>query len=194
MTVKKIFIKGLRCVLLTTLILSMTGCKNNDAPEESKETTQIIEEETETEEKISENQNLLTGISDLSDGAIGKRPVAVMVNNIMEAMPQYGVEDADIIFEIPVEADQTRFMALYGDYTTVPQVCSIRSCRYYFPAISEGFDAFYVHWGSDPNIYDYLDSLGIDRYDGAYNPGGLFDRDQERLDSGYALYSCPECC
>lgn len=82
-----------------------------------------------------------------------------MVNNIPAAMPQYGVEKADIIFEIPVEGDQTRFMALYADYTTVPQICAIRSCRYYFPALSQGFDAFYVNWGIDDSIADYLEAL-----------------------------------
>ena len=97
-----------------------------------------------------------------------------MVNNIPAAMPQYGVEKADIIFEIPVEGDQTRFMALYADYTTVPQICAIRSCRYYFPALSQGFDAFYVNWGIDDSIADYLEALNLDQYDGIYNAGGLF--------------------
>ena len=96
------------------------------------------EPEPEPEEPIPANQNLLTGIPDLTDAPIGKRPVAVMVNNIPKAMPQYGIEKADIIFEIPVEGDQTRFMALDADYTTMTQICPIRSCRYYFPALSQG--------------------------------------------------------
>ena len=152
-------------------------------PEEPEEPA----EPEEPEEVIPENQNLLTGVPDLSEDAIGKRPVAVMVNNIPAAMPQYGVEEADIIFEIPVEGDQTRFMALYADYTKVPKVCAIRSCRAYFPAISQGFDAFYVNWGIDESMGDYIAALGLDQYDGMYNPGGLFGRDQDRLNSGYAL-------
>ena len=47
--------------------------------------------------------------------------MAVMVNNVEKAMPQYGIGQADIIFEIPVEGDVTRFMALYGDYTKVSE-------------------------------------------------------------------------
>lgn len=133
------------------------------------------------------NENLLTGIADLSDGAIGKRPVAVMVNNVEKALPQYGVAEADIIFEIPVEGDLTRFMALYGDYTTLPQICSVRSCRDYFPALSEGFDAFYVNWGIDDNIEYYLSLLDLDQFEGMENTGGLFGRDQDRLNSGYSL-------
>lgn len=141
----------------------------------------------EPEEEIPANQNLLTGVPDLTDGAIGKRPVAVMVNNVPYAMPQYGVSQADIIFEIPVEGDATRFMALYGDYTQVPKICPIRSCRYYFPALSQGFDAFYVNWGIDDSIADYLEALDLDQIEGITNTGGLFGRDQDRLNQGYSL-------
>ena len=108
--------------------------------------------------------------------------------NLFEhTLPQYGIEKADIIFEIPVEGDQTRFMALYADYTTIPQICPIRSCRYYFPALSQGFDAFYVNWGIDDSIADYLELLQLDQYDGISGQGGFFGRDQERLNAGYAL-------
>ena len=136
---------------------------------------------------IPENANILTGIGDLTQKAIGKRPVAVMVNNVEPALPQYGISQADVIFEIPVEGSLTRFMALYGDYTQVPKICPIRSCRYYFPAIAKGFDAYYIHWGSDQSILGYVNSLGIDRYDGMSNPYGMFGRDNARRSAGYAL-------
>lgn len=179
---------------LLMIVLLAAACSRKEEPKEEKKATEKTEEkedkdekEEEPEEEIPANQNLLTGLADLSEGAIGKRPVAVMVNNIPAAMPQYGVEEADIIFEIPVEGDQTRFMALYADYTAVPKVCAIRSCRSYFPAISQGFDAFYVNWGIDESVSDYLAALQLDQYDGMYNPGGLFGRDQSRIDAGYSL-------
>lgn len=150
--------------------------EQSSEPEEStqkeeEQEKEVKEEPEEPEEKIPADQNLLTGVPDLTDGAIGKRPVAVMVNNVSYAMPQYGVEEADIIFEIPVEGDATRFMALYGDYTQVPKICPIRSCRYYFPALSQGFDAFYVNWGSDDTIGEYLEALDLDQIEGITNTG-----------------------
>lgn len=182
-------------ILILALGASLAGCKkkevvkkaSNDEPKKQTEEKKEPEKAEEPKDKTAENQNLLTGLSDLTDGAIGKRPVAVMVNNVPPAMPQYGVGKADVIFEIPVEGNETRFMALYGDYTTVPQVCAIRSCRYYFPAFSQGFDAFYIHWGSDDSITEYIASLNLDRYDGIANEGNLFGRDQERQAAGYAL-------
>ena len=192
---KKLYL--LLVMLLAVSMLPACSRKKEEAKEPIKEEEVIIEEKEEEpepepepeepEEVIPANQNLLTGIPDLTDAAIGKRPVAVMVNNIPKAMPQYGIEKADVIFEIPVEGDQTRFMALYADYTTVPQICPIRSCRYYFPALSQGFDAFYVNWGIDDSIADYLELLELDQYDGISGQGGFFGRDQDRLNAGYAL-------
>ena len=94
---------------------------------------------------------------------------------------------ADIIFEVPVEGGETRFMAMYGDYTQVPKVCSVRSCRMYFPEFSEGFDAVYVNWGMSDAIRPYVNTLGLTHYEGAYNTGNLFDRDKERRAAGKAL-------
>lgn len=182
---------------------SMAACSHKDDTQQSQNETAQTEKSSqgeteddqgavqgsavEPQEEIPANQNLLTGVPDLTDGAIGKRPVAVMVNNVSYAMPQYGVGQADIIFEIPVEGDATRFMALYGDYTQVPQICPIRSCRYYFPALSQGFDAFYVNWGIDDTMADYLEALNMDQIEGITNTGGLFGRDQDRLNQGYSL-------
>lgn len=178
-------------ILTCILVLGASGCRKEENKEvEKKKTETVVKEEKKSEEQaeeIPENQNLLTGLLDLTEGAFGKRPVAVMVNNVPDAMPQYGVGQADIIFEIPVEGDLTRFMALYADYTTVPCVCAVRSCRYYFPIFSQGFDAFYVNWGMDDSVADYVASLGIDQFDGMYDSNGLFARDQSRLDAGYSL-------
>jgi len=110
-----------------------------------------------------------------------------MVNNIQDAFPQYGVAQADIIFEILVEGNQTRFMALYGDYTQVPQVCSVRSARKYFGSLAKGFDAVYVNWGMAEAIRPYIKSLKLTHFDGASDSNGLFARDKDRQAAGYAL-------
>lgn len=166
-----------------------------NAQTESESSETEPETETESTEPNTEidapivvlNENPLTGEFNLTDGAVGKRPVAVMINNVKKSMPQYGIAEADIIFEIPVEGYLTRFMAVYADYTQMPKICSIRSCRPYFPAIAKGFDAVYVYSGMTNVIRDYVDSLNLAEFEGGRNHGGLFGRDQERRDAGYSL-------
>ena len=177
---------------LGIMLLFLTGCsadKGNALESEVQVEMNPIElvSPTITEQDLLGNQNLLTGVNNLSEEAIGKRPVAVMINNIRDALPQYGVGAADVIFEIPVEGNQTRLMALYADYTKVPYICSVRSCRIYFPIFAKGFDAYYVHWGQDPTITSQLNALKMDRFDGMNNTGGLYGRDSGRKRAGYSL-------
>lgn len=173
--------------LIFGLMMGVSGCKKEKGAVVKGDIPDISMVETPVKNGPSANQNLLTGIDDLTQEAIGKRPVAVMINNVEDALPQYGITKADIIFELPVEGSLTRLMALYGDYTTMPDICAIRSCRYYYPAIAKGFDAFYIHWGSDPTILNYVNSLNMDRYDGMANPHDLFGRDSVRRSAGYSL-------
>ncbi|NLZ46089.1 MAG: DUF3048 domain-containing protein [Clostridiales bacterium] len=141
--------------------------------------------------KVTENEdepepegiyNNLSGLYNLSEQGEGKRPVAVMVNNIKASLPQYGTYGADIMFECPVEGGITRLMAIYADYSTVPNICSTRSCRYYYPIFAQGYDAIYFHHGYEAESANTLKS--IDHFDGLYN-GTLFQRDKTRVN--YAM-------
>lgn len=194
--------------LCSALLLSLTvfaGCGSKPAeesaasePEATATAAPTAEAESSAAESAAEpteapstepaNVNLLTGLPTLTDGAIGKRPVAVMVNNVDAALPQYGISAADLIFELPVEYDLTRLMAVYGDYTQIPEVCSIRSCRYYYPILAVGFDAIYVNWGMNESVArPTVNSMDIDQYDGdEYGLGDCFGRDKARYESGYA--------
>lgn len=185
---KKIFCAAAAAVML----VSAAGCDNKEelseppinpgySPSESSESDTEPGEEVTSENPVSAGINPLTGESGYNSAADGKRPVAVMVNNLKAALPQYGIEQADIIYELPVEGGITRLMAVYADYTAVPDVCSVRSCRYYYPLICLGMDAIYCHWGSDQTIaLDTLNRTGIDHFDGA-SESGLFYRDESRV-------------
>jgi hypothetical protein len=62
-------------------------------------------------------------------GAIPSRPaLAIKVENAPEARPQTGLEDADIVYEEPVEGGYTRFIAVF-QCTEAPQVGPVRSGR-----------------------------------------------------------------
>lgn len=179
--------------------LLMTACGGGDNAtntEGGAQNSQVNQEQGEnqdgqvgdqTQQAVEGNQNLLTGLCDLSDEAVGKRPVAIMINNLPAALPQHGIEAADVVFEVTVEGGLSRIMALYGDYTQVPRVCSVRSCRKYFPELAEGFDAIYVCSGMSSDVKAYINTLGLTMYEGDAGTGGLFGRDQDRLNAGYSL-------
>lgn len=191
---KSMMKKIMLVMMLLVLTVFVCACGGSDDVDEQAGQDEQVEQEAQggsenapLVERESSDLNLLTGLDTLSEEAKGKRPVAVMVNNIAPSFPQYGIAQADIIFEIVVEGNQTRFMALYGDYTQVPEVCSVRSARKYFGSLAKGFDAVYVNWGMAEAIRPYISSLNLTHFDGASDTNGLFSRDTARKSAGYAL-------
>ena len=149
--------KKIKAIAVSLLMVTCLGaCSQPEKGGNSSESDQIYSsEKSEAEdENAQENKvkNPLTGEYGFNANAVGKRPVAVMVSNIKASLPQYGIDDADIIYELPVEGGITRLMAVYADYTEVPDICSVRSCRYYYPILAYGMDAIYCHWGTDRTI------------------------------------------
>lgn len=179
-------------LLSVLLMLSAVGCEKTETesvqPETAPPTTQATEvpatePQTEPATELSSGINPLTGETGYPAEAVGKRPVAIMVNNLKNAYPQYGISEADILYELPVEGGVTRMMAVYADMANVPDVGSVRSSRYYFPKIAMGMDAIYCHWGAEQvHAVNVMNQLGIDRFDGAQLEHSiLFYRDPERV-------------
>ncbi len=174
------------------MMLSAAGCAEQKTESMAEETmpptTQATEPPateppTEPPTEAPTGINPLTGESGYPAEAAGKRPVAIMVNNLKNAYPQYGISEADILYELPVEGGVTRMMAVYADMANVPDVGSVRSCRYYFPKLAMGMDAIYCHWGAEQvHAVNVMNQLGIDRFDGGQLEHSLlFYRDPERV-------------
>ena len=115
-----------------------------------------------------------------------QRPVAVMLNNIVAAMPQHGVSQADILYEVLAEGGITRCVGIYTDLESVEKIGSIRSARKYFVQIAQAYDAAYVHAGGSPEANAYLSTLKNMDLDGSLSATHFY-RDQDRLNAGYAL-------
>ncbi len=141
-----------------------------------------------TEPPAPEFVNPLTGL-EVSGDISGRRPVAIMLNNLKKATPQEGIGSADIIYEIPVEGGVTRFMGIYQDLKGMDAVGSIRSARPYFVDIALGYDAVYIHAGGSDDAYRRLKESGIDRFDGVNGSGEGFYRDTWRKENMGSVHS-----
>lgn len=127
--------------------------------------------------------NPLTG-EGLEEDVSGRRPVAIMFNNLKKALPQVGVSQADVIYEIVAEGGITRMMGLYQNLEDVDDLGSIRSARDYYVSLAVGHDAIYVHAGGSPQAYNSFDSWGVTHIDFVNGPyGDMYWRDPERRKS-----------
>ena len=70
----------------------------------------------------------LTGLPAAADASLGRRPLNVRMPNDPNARPQYGLNKADLVFEMIVEGGVTRFSAIFHskDADTVGPVRSYR--------------------------------------------------------------------
>lgn len=114
------------------------------------------------------------------------RPIAVMLNNIKQAMPQHGVSQADILYEVLAEGGITRCMGIYTNIQNVEKLGSLRSARQYYIDIAQGYNAAYLHAGGSPEALSYLANTRDMNLDAGLS-GTHFYRDKDRLNSGYSM-------
>lgn len=104
----------------------------------------------------------------MDPGEVNRRPLAVMLNNIIEGTPQTGISQASIIYEAPVEGRITRLMGIFENYQDMDQIGYIRSSRDYFVYCALEFDAIYAHFGqATPYVGELLNSDRVDNISGA---------------------------
>jgi hypothetical protein len=70
----------------------------------------------------------LTGLLSPSSGAKTRPALAVKVDNVAGAWPQAGLNQADLVFDLPVEGGLTRLLAIFHSQD-VPLIGPIRSAR-----------------------------------------------------------------
>lgn len=179
---KNTIIKVISIIMVLSLtMLSFVACGEKEDYTKVDSTTTTTE--TTTEAPKATNINPLTGVADLSESAIGARPVAIMVENSPAARPQWGMSTPDVIIEGVVEGGITRMMWLYADVTKMPKVGPVRSARHDYVEIAQGMNAIYIHWGGSNLAYNKIKEIGMKDIDGM-SDGAYFKRDSSRSSRG----------
>jgi len=120
----------------------------------------------------------LTGLP-TKETVVNCRPVAVVINNHHKALPQSGIGQAAIYYEVLAEGNITRIVAIFHDFNT-QKIGPVRSARPYFLDFAMEYDAIFVHHGGSPQAYDTIQETGIADLDGMIL-SGTFWRDPDRV-------------
>lgn len=124
--------------------------------------------------------NVLTG-APLDDPALqSRRPVAVMVANNDRALPQRGVAAADVLVEALAEKGATQLVALYTDYTNLPQVGPVRALQDQFLQMVLPQNPILVHIDGSVYAQNLLNVLQYQDIDGIYLGNEAFTYDVAR--------------
>ena len=107
------------------------------------------------------------------------RPIAVMIDNHKAALPQGGLNNAYIVYEIIVEGGESRLMALFKGQN-LEKIGPVRSARHYFLDYALENDAIYVHYGWSPQAQSDISSLGVNNINGIFESESSFWRVKDK--------------
>ncbi len=177
--------KKITILLTLILMLVLVSCGNKEAKKPTETSAKVSTTTTTSNEKITTTtteiptttvpvttERDLTGLAknDLSglyidEDKIEDRPFAVMINNHRKAIPQSGIEDADIIYESLAEGGISRLVAIFKDFDS-KKIGPVRSARHYFIDFAFDHDALYVHYGQSPQAGAAFRDLNVAHLNG----------------------------
>lgn len=185
--------KAVYVLFILTAVLLIAGCKkkkneNNDNNSDSiievtpRPTLAATPEPTAPPEITDDNhegemKSHLTGLwVPVETGT--KRPYAIQFSNFKTVRNQWGIGQADIVYEALVEGGITRLLAI-GENFSGDRIGSIRSSRHYFASFADEYDAIYIHYGKTKYATSKIKELKIDNLDGETGIGNtVFYRDK----------------
>ena len=155
-------------IIIAAVLLVMKIVQENGNVETANTNNEGINEtqQNSAEEIEEEKPKTLSGTS---------RPIAVMIDNHIDAMPQAGLLEADIVYEIIVEGGETRLMLILQD-KDLDKIGPVRSSRHYFLDYALENDAIYVHYGWSPQAQSDISTLGVNNINGIYESSTSFWR------------------
>jgi len=131
-----------------------------------------------TPEPPSGPRNPLSGLI-IDEDALLSRPFAVVIGNTQTALPQSGLTNADIIYEVLAEGSITRLIAIYK-HITPARIGPVRSARDYHLHFAIDHDAMFVHHGQSPTGGTAITNWRVNNINGLQFDGTTFWRDPAR--------------
>lgn len=96
-------------------------------------------------------------IGEESEKEYPARPLVVSIDNVGDAIPQSWISKADLVYEFPVEGQQSRLNAIY--HSEFPEEFGpIRSTRPYFVDLTREYKGIFLAHGWSPAARRYLQS------------------------------------
>lgn len=144
-------------IVVAAVLLGMKVWKDKQSTNEvavNMEEENIVDPEPEPEKQV----QIFQGV---------ERPIAVMIDNHKSAMPQAGLNDAYMVYEMIVEGGETRLMLLLKG-KDLDKVGPIRSARHYFLDYALENDAIYVHYGWSPQAQSDIPKMGVNNINGIF--------------------------
>ncbi|WP_117161232.1 DUF3048 domain-containing protein [Paraliobacillus sp. X-1268] len=165
-------------LIILALIVLLVGCnQNEDSMKSAGDLESTARIDTEKQQLEIGPVSITTGLP-LEEENTENPKFSVMIENSPDARPHSGLVQADVVYEMEVEGNVTRFLALFND--DIPEkVGPARSSRHYYLPVAESWNMPYIHFGGSPQAYNKLSTLNVPTIDGM-TQSNYFIRDSSR--------------
>ncbi len=106
-------------------------------------------------------------------------PMAVIIDNHIDARPPAGLSGASLVYEAEAEGSITRYLAVFASGENIERIGPVRSARPYFIDFAKELSALFVHCGGSPEALVKISKDNIFGLNEFYN-GSYFWRDKSR--------------
>lgn len=137
------------------------------------EPTEEVQEEAATQEEVippNSYRSELTG-QWIDESLMNQRPIAVMVDNEVYALDHYGVNSADIVYEMmnsTANGRITRLMCIVKDYAALTRFGSVRSTRPTNFMVAAEYNAILIHDGGPYYNDEYYAKDYVNNFSGGF--------------------------
>ncbi|MDR2166790.1 MAG: DUF3048 domain-containing protein [Clostridiales bacterium] len=180
-----------RFLWLILILLLIVACRGESIDEDEPNGEEITIEQATTPPRVLETKperppsppegmatSPLTGLY-ICEQAAARRPFAVVYSNEPRSMPQLGLSQAALVFEVLAEGTITRIVAVFQDFDA-EMIGPVRSSRHYMSELAAGIGAVFVHHGGSLQGYASIRELGLYQIDGMRYDGTIIQRDAVR--------------
>ncbi|MBN1326123.1 DUF3048 domain-containing protein [Candidatus Falkowbacteria bacterium] len=104
-----------------------------------------------------------------SQDEINFYPIAIMVENNLEAWPLSGLDKANLVIEAITESSIPRFLAFYANDDEIEKIGPVRSIRPYYLDWAEPYQPLFMHVGGSPEALQLIKKYNFINLDQFFN-------------------------
>jgi Protein of unknown function (DUF3048) N-terminal domain/Protein of unknown function (DUF3048) C-terminal domain len=172
------------CALVASGALVLAAC-GGSGEDNAAATTQTTERATTT--TAAPIVAPLTGVVDPTGASLSRPALTVKVENTREALPHYGIDQADVIYEEIVEGGITRFAAMFNSHAP-DKIGPVRSVRNTDQAIVWPVGGIFGYSGGAPISVKSISAAPVNGIDEDDAGDGMFrDPNRKRPHNLYAV-------
>lgn len=156
-------------IIVCGILIGIKAMQDNNKEEVEKNSSDVSSNSSKKESNKEEGIKIYSG---------DDRTIAVVIDNVGDAIPQTGLNEAAIVYEMTVEGGLTRFLAIYKG-VNIDTIGPVRSARPCFIDYALENDSIFTHFGYSIRAASDISVFGINNINGLIDNSAFWRTDKK---------------